>query len=77
MLQALKPGGYVLLTMKQGEGTSTAGGGQGPSGVRALVGPGFARGFRGDGACGGGGVYQCVGFGIGGDVVGVCARELT
>ncbi len=28
ILQALKPGGYVLLTMKQGEGTSTAGDGR-------------------------------------------------
>ncbi len=28
ILQALKPGGHVLLTMKQGEGTSTAGDGR-------------------------------------------------
>ena len=28
MLQALKPVGHVLLTMKQGEGTSTAGDGR-------------------------------------------------
>ena len=28
ILQALKPGGHVLLTMKQGEGTSTAGSGR-------------------------------------------------
>ncbi len=28
ILQALKPGGHALLTMKQGEGTSTAGDGR-------------------------------------------------
>ncbi|WP_052813175.1 class I SAM-dependent methyltransferase [Desulfonatronum thioautotrophicum] len=38
ILQALKPGGPVLLTMKQGKGMSTAGDGQGLSGVRALEG---------------------------------------
>ncbi len=52
ILLALKPGGHVLLTMKQGKGTSTAVDGRGPSGVRALVGPGLALGFRGVGALG-------------------------